>query len=47
MTAAVCAIALAAAGWFAIRWAEERERVDSILAVIMSVDLDHDAEVGS
>ncbi len=45
--AALAAIGLVTAGWFAIRWAEETERIDSICELIMSVDLDHDAEVGS
>lgn len=46
MTAALAAVALAAIGWLAIRWAEETERIDNICALIMSVDIDHD-EVGS
>lgn len=45
--AAVCAVALVVGGWLAIRWFEETERIDNICALIMSVDLDDDIEVGS
>ena len=45
--AALAAIALVAAGWLAIRWAEQTQHVDNICALIMSVDIDHDIEGGS
>jgi hypothetical protein len=38
------AIALCAAGWFALRWAEETERINNIW-MVLSVDLDLEAEV--
>lgn len=49
MTAAWAALALCGFGWLTIRVAEERERFSdtNLAALIMSVDLDHDAEVGS
>lgn len=45
--AALAALGLAAAGWLAIRWAEETQHIDNVCALIMSVDIDHDSEVGS
>lgn len=39
MTAAIAAIGLASFGYFAVRWAEERERIDNILVAILSTDL--------
>lgn len=44
--AALAALGLAAAGWFAVRWTEETERFNNVCALIMSIDIDHD-EVGS
>lgn len=47
MTAAWISLGLCAAGWFWLRWAEESQRIDDLCKFIMTVDLDHDAEVGS
>lgn len=45
--AAIAALALVAAGWFAIRWCEESQRTDDLIALILSVDLDTDGRAGS
>lgn len=44
---ALLAIALLAAGWFALRWTEEARRMDDLIATVMSTPLDdEDDEAG-
>lgn len=40
MSAAVAAVAVAAVGWFLLRWREESDRIEAMLQIIASTDVD-------